>query len=255
MTQPVGRETPALSSLHPDARDGRRRRFFVAMASILVVIVAVGFAPSFYLKTYFESSPSGAGRQSLPIHVYAHGVVLTLWFSLFLVQTILAASRLIRLHRLVGVVGAGLAAAVFTASMLVVVRLAARATARGVPSGRVALIVTGDTGLMILFALFVVAAISFRRRPEFHKRLMLLASITIVAPALARLPGAEALVPVSVVVPQLVLFAALVAYDVVSSRRVHPATGWGVALYVVVAVTSTAVGFSEFGRAFVRALA
>jgi len=255
MTQSVAHGTPPSPSLsRPHARDRRWRGFFVAMASVLAVIVAVGFAPSFYLKTYIEASPSGAGNQTLPTHVYAHGVVLTLWFLFFLVQTILVASRRVPLHRLLGVVGAVLAAAVFTASILVVVRLAARATARGVAE-QVALIVTGDIGVMILFALFVVAGISFRRRRDVHRRLMLLASISIVAPALARLPGAEALVPISVVVPQLALFAALVAYDIVSSRRLHPTTAWGVGVYLLVAVTCTAIGFSEFGRAFVKSLA
>jgi len=84
------------------------------------------------------------------------------------------------------------------ASMLVVVRLAARAAAQGITSGPVALIVTGDTGLMLIFALFVVTAIYLRRRTDVHRRLMLLASIAIVGPAIVRLPGAEALVPISV---------------------------------------------------------
>src|SRR5258708_18056314 len=174
------------------------------MASILVVIVAVGFAPSFYLRSYLAAAPPASAHQPLPMVVYAHGVVLTLWFLLFLVQTILVASRRVPVHRFLGVVGAALAVAVCTASSFVVIRLAARAVAHGVDSGPVALIVTGDSGLVILFALFVLAAIAFRRRPDVHKRLMLLATISIVAPALSRLPGAEALIPISVVVPQLV---------------------------------------------------
>lgn len=238
----------------PQARsqDMERRGFFVAIASVLVVIVAVGFAPSFYLKTYFHAL--GSGDRPIPMHVILHGVLLTSWYVLFLVQTILVASRRVAVHRLLGRVGAGVAVAVVTASMLVVVRLASRAVARGVPE-RVALIVTGDTCLLILFGLFVLAGISYRQRPDVHKRLMLLASITIVAPALARWPGAEALVPISVIVPQLGLIAALIVYDLVLRRRVHPATGWGAALYVVAAGASTAIGFSPVGRAFVTALA
>jgi hypothetical protein len=225
------------------------------MASILVAIVAVGFAPSFYFRAY-SVDPSGAVQRSLPTHIVAHGVVLTLWFSIFLVQTILVASRRVSRHRLLGLIGAGVASGVVVASMLVVVRLAARATARGITSGPVALIVTGDTGLILIFALFVVTAICLRqRRPDVHRRLMLLASIAIVGPAIVRLPGAEALVPISVIVPQLVLFTALIAYDIVSRRRVHLVTVWGVALYLVVVGTATLAGFSEFGRAFVKALA
>lgn len=255
MQQPVARKAPdTLSPRQPDYRAGRWRWFFVVMAIILAVIVAVGFAPSFYLRAY-STDPSGAVHRSLPTYIVAHGVVLTLWFSIFLVQTILVASRRVARHRLLGLVGAGVAAAVLAVSMLVVVRLAARAAARGVTSGPVALIVTGDTGLMLVFALFVAAAIYLRRRPDAHRRLMLIASITIVGPALARLPGAEALVPISVIGPQLALFAALIAFDVLSSRRVHPVTAWGVALYVVVAATATVAGFSQLGPAFVRALA
>jgi hypothetical protein len=70
-----------------------------------------------------------------------------------------------------------------------------------------------------------------------------------------RLPGAEVLVPISVIVPQPALFAALIAYDIVSRRRVHPVTVWGVALYLVVVGTATLAGFSEFVHAFVKALA
>ena len=47
----------------------------------------------------------------------------------------------------------------------------------------------------------------------------------------------------------------MIAYDIVSRRRVHPVTVWGVALYLVVVETATLAGFSEFGQAFVKALA
>jgi len=234
------------------ARDFHRRGFFVAMAGVLVVIVAVGFAPSFYLRTYLQAP--GAGDRPIPTHVILHGVLLTAWYVLFLVQTILVASRRMAVHRLLGTVGAGVAVAVVTASMLVVVRLASRAVARGVPD-QVALIVTGDTCLLILFGVFVLLGIGYRRHPDVHKRLMLLASITILAPALARWPGAAALVPISVIVPQLGLIAALIVYDLVLRRRLHPATGWGAALYVLAAGASTAIGFSPIGRTLVTALA
>ena len=239
---------------NPLGRDGRRHWFFVGMATILVAIVAVGFAPSFYLRTYFETGQPGANYQTLPVYLIVHGVVLTLWYLLFLGQTVLVASRRTHLHRSLGVVGAVLAVAVFLASMLVVVRSVDRFSSGGVPSARPPFVVIGDIGILILFALFVAGGIRFRRRPDVHKRLMLLASITIVAPAISRLPGAASLVPTSVVLVQLSLFAALVAYDIVSSRRVHLATVWGVILYVVVAVISIAAGFSEIGRGIVNSL-
>ena len=221
------------------------------MATILVAIVAVGFAPSFYLRTHFETGHSGTDLGTLPAYLYVHGIVLTLWYLLFWAQTVLVASHRIHVHRYLGVNGAVLAVAVFIASMLVVARSVDRYASGGVPSARPPIAVIGDIGILVLFALFVAGGIRFRRRSDVHKRLMLLASISIVAPAISRLPGAATLGPITVVLVQLSLFAALVAYDIISSRRVHPATVWGLALYVLVAVTSFAVGFSEFGRALV----
>jgi hypothetical protein len=83
---------------------------------------------------------------------------------------------------------------------------------------------------------------------------MLLASISIISPAISRLPGALAFFPISVLVPQLALLAALVVYDFVLKRRVHPATAWGETLYVSMTILSIVVGFSAAGRAFINAL-
>jgi hypothetical protein len=43
-----------------------------------------------------------------------------------------------------------------------------------------------STSIITLFGAFVFAAIAYLRRPEVHKRLMLLATITVIAPAIAR---------------------------------------------------------------------
>jgi hypothetical protein len=61
----------------------------------------------------------------------------------------------------------------------VVVRLVARAAAQGITSGPVALIVTGDTGLMLIFALFVVTAMYLHRRTDVHRVLHGAAALTV----------------------------------------------------------------------------
>ena len=196
------------------------------MAAVLLVIVAVGFARSFYLRSILNAGH--ATSLTLPAYIVAHGIVLTLWFLLFLGQALLALSGRLHLHRSLGIAGGALAAVVFALSMLVVVRSVVRETS---------LVVIGDMALLILFAILVTTSIWFRRKPEVHKRLMTIASISIVAPAIARWPGAQSMLPLSVVLPQLSLYAAQVVYDVRSSRRVHPATAWGVAAYLVAAHT------------------
>lgn len=92
------------------------------------------------------------------------------------------------------------------------------------------------------------------QKPDVHKRLMLIASISIVAPAIARWRGAQSHLPVSILGPQLLLFASLILYDVLSRRRVHVATIWGVALYVVAAGVTIPLATSKLGHALVEAL-
>jgi len=238
----VDQRPAAVTEAKPQARRDNWSWFFVFMASVLLVIVAVGFANSFYLRNIIPGSHSVS---TLPVYIVLHGIVLTSWFLLLLGQTVLIASERVRLHRSFGVAGAALAAVVFALSMLVVVRSVVRT-----PS----LVVLGDIFILFLFAILVTAGIWFRQKPDVHKRLMLIASISIVAPAIARWPGGRSMLPLSVVGPQLLLFAVLILYDVLSRRRVHPATIWGVALYVLALGVSIPLASSHLGHALVEAL-
>jgi hypothetical protein len=212
------------------------------MASVLLVIVAVGFAKSFYLRNIIHKSHAVS---TLPVYLVLHGIALTSWFLLFLGQTLLIKSGNVRLHRSLGVAGAVLAAIVFALSMLVVVRSVVRETP---------LVVIGDIVILFLFAILVAGGIWFRQKPDVHKRLMLIASIFIVAPAIARWPGAQSMLPLSVLVPQLLLLAAVILYDVLSRRRVHPATIWGVVLYFVASGVTLTLASSKLGHALIEAL-
>lgn len=71
------------------------RWFFVGMASVLLLIVAVGFARSFYLRSIWNAGHAGP---HLPAYIVLHGIALTLWFLLFLGQTLLVASGRVRVH-------------------------------------------------------------------------------------------------------------------------------------------------------------
>ena len=81
-------------------------RLYRIAAAVALLAVLVGFAPSFYLKFVFQRPPA------LTVLLVVHGVVMTAWFALFVVQAQLAASRNLRLHRRLGTGGVALAAAV-----------------------------------------------------------------------------------------------------------------------------------------------
>ena len=86
---------------------------------------------------------------------------------------------------------------------------------------------------------------------------MVLASIIIVAPALARISrwqifGGEDSPFIRVVL--LALLLAVIAHDLVRERRVHRATIYGVGTIVVATIVLQLIASSEFGLSAVRML-
>jgi len=86
----------------------------------------------------------------------------------------------------------------------------------------------------VLFALFVGLAIAQRRNAQAHKRLMLIASISLITAAIARWPFAIMAggPPVFFGLTDLFLVP-IVAWDLSTRRRLHPVTLWGGLLLVV----------------------
>ena len=201
----------------------RARRFYRVAALLALLAVLVGFAPSFYLKPLFHRPPP------LTALLVVHGSVMTAWFVLFLVQAQLAASRNLRLHRRLGAGGVALAAAVLVLGTTVAITGARLGHTPGPPPLRFLAIPLTD---MAVFTIFAGGALLLRRKTETHKRLMLLAFIGLLTAAVARMPGATT----NIIVPfsATVLFAGMcVAWDTWRHRRLHPAFGWGFALFAL----------------------
>ncbi len=104
------------------------------------------------------------------------------------------------------------------------------------------------------FTIVYVLAIYFRRSPTEHKRLMLLAGILIIDPAVARLVmtiGAAA--PVIVLI-ELALFGALFAYDVVTRRRPSWTTSLGFGLFALALIAKMVISQQPFWLSFVESV-
>jgi hypothetical protein len=93
--------------------------------------------------------------------------------------------------------------------------------------------------VIALFGVFVTLAIVNRRRPQSHKRYMMLASIALIEAAVSRWPFAVMAAPSPVPgFSTLELFVDLflvpmVVWDLVSRGRVHPVTLWGGLVLIV----------------------
>jgi len=222
-----------------------RSWFFVWMAAVCAIVAFAGFAPTYWLQL-----PAGTFVGSPLLHL--HGLLFSAWTIYLLLQTILAARGRISRHRSWGLLGISLA----TAMVLVGFALANHALTIRLAAGfgdRARAFHIASTSLITLFGVFVAAAIVFVGRPEIHKRLMLLATVSMIPPAIARLffavsvgigPGLRpGLGPPrtveSVLAPALVadvLILVGVIHDMRTRGRPHPAYVIGGALMLAVQV-------------------
>jgi hypothetical protein len=196
------------------------RRFYVGVAIVVLITVFAGFSRSYFLKAYF-----GTPELSLLLHI--HGLVFTSWVLLFLVQTTLVAADRTELHRKLGVGGAVLAAVLLmvgTTTAILRVK-GGSAPIPGVPPLSFLAVPLFD---MVVFAILITAGLSLRNRPDTHKRLMTLATISLMSAPIARLPIGvlQAGPPAFFGLTDLFIVAMLV-YDLATTRRIHPATIWG----------------------------
>lgn len=235
--------TPAVASAM--ARHPRSDRpLFVAGLLIVLVVVFSGFAPTFYLKGLFGTPP-------LSNLLLAHGLVMSAWIGLLVVQTVLVETGRIDLHRRLGVAGVGVAV------LLVVIGAAAalEAARRGfspTPLLTPPMFLAIPLVDLCVFSTLAGTGLALRRNRATHKRLMLLATVGMLTPAVARLPidalkqvGLPAFFAVTISCVLLI-----VAIDTVRHRRLHPAFGWGAALIIAAVPGRIALARSEAWASF-----
>lgn len=211
----------------PTGIAGRRREriFYIGMAVVVVGIVFGGFARTYFLRPYFNTQPL------MPL-LHLHGIVFTSWLVLYLTQTILVAAKRTDIHRRLGIAGAVIAVLmILIGTITAIIRAQQGSTPPGGPPPLVFLAI--PLADMLVFASLVSAGFYFRRQPDVHKRLMLLATISILGAAIARLPFAffQAGPPAFFGVTDLFIAACFI-YDLISRGRVHRATALGGLLIV-----------------------
>src|SRR6185437_13420223 len=201
-------------SLHFSSRD---RIFYTGVAVVFAFAVFIGFSRTYYLKGFF-------GTPHLSPLAHLHGALFTLWTFFFIFQTALVSAGRTDLHRRMGKAGAVLASAIIALGA----GISLYSVRAGYSSGRpnMASLLVNALIDLVLFCLFFVAGLFFRRKKEIHKRLMLLAMVSLIIPAFARLPIPDATIG-------WVIFAFSLAgavYDAIFLRQVHLTNVVGVLL-------------------------
>ncbi|MEG3143359.1 hypothetical protein U1839_01715 [Sphingomonas sp. RT2P30] len=201
--------------------------FFATMSLVIALIITAGFGPSYAASL----APPG-----LPIWVHLHGAVMVCWIALFAFQAALVRWRSYRLHRTLGF--ASIALVVVMVPLGIATDLLAIRRGATPPFFTPAMMFSSDLTDMLLFAGLFGWAVALRRRSDWHKRLMLCATVLLTWPALGRLAPLHAFGLAMIVPLSLALLVALALvgplHDFYRRRRIHPAYGWGVGLIVAV---------------------
>lgn len=230
------------------ARD-QTKWFYAWMALVCLGVAVFGFLPTFFW-------PLVQGTFVRPPVFYLHGLIFFTWTLFFCIQTWLVASGKTLAHREWGVAGAGLAAAMaFTVMTVVVVRLNQTPPIPAGPGS--ASFSWVDVGALIFFEACIVLGFANTRRPEVHKRLMLLATISLLNAPMARWfivlfappPGAPPGPPPFLVEqgPNFLIAALIVApmiFDYRTRGRVSRVYLVGLPLYVLLNLSWDPIGFS-----------
>ena len=234
----------------PERRLPSDRAFFTAMAVLVLLSTFLGFAPSFYLR--FAMAPPHPLEPLTPL-VFAHGLIFSLWILLFGVQTALVGTGNIALHRRLGLVGVLLVAIMIPLAIIVAIGGIHRplTAAPGVSPLSWAALSLLDAPV---FGGLIISALSQRRRPQVHKRLMLCAMVDMMRPSLGRflpmlgLPG-----PVALIGPLLFLLP-LIGWDLLTRGKVQPATIVGSVAVAAVTIATVLVWSTPPWLTFARML-
>jgi hypothetical protein len=228
------------------------RVFYSGMAIGLALTVLVGFGPTYYTKLFGDAPMATLSGGPMTALVHVHGVLFTTWVLLFIVQTALVAQHKVAIHRRLGIAGALLAASMVAVGTLTALKMASRGSAPGgLDPIAFTMIPLSD---MFFFAAFVATALLMRANREAHKRLMLLAYLSILVAAVARLPGVLALGPLAFFWLTFSVILVGIIYDLVSRHRVHPVYIWGGGSLVLSVPLRLAVSRTDAWKSFAQSL-
>jgi len=205
----------------------RSRSIYPGAALAIAAVMFVGFARNYCLRAWL-------GTRVITLMVHIHGLVMTAWVVLFVTQTLLVAKHRVDLHRKLGIFGAGLAAVVLGLGIFTIIHSIERQQPGANSALFMELFVAFDGISLLVFAGLVLAGVLYRQRRAIHKRLMLIAMISLLPPAYGRLIANVTHENVELLVLGMMYASALsgLLVDVWRHRRVHPAFATGSGLII-----------------------
>ncbi len=196
--------------------------FYFCMSLLVALVVVYGFSHTVN-QNLIHATPER------PWLLWVHGAVFSGWVVFFILQSALVRTRNVKLHRTLGWFGAGLA------SVMTVLGISTAMVMDRFdfvhfhyPDSKTFFAV--QLLDMVSFTTLFWLAVYWRKKPELHRRLILMATCALTAAAFARFPGMG---------PKFAYFGVDglillgVAWDLIVNRKIHAAYRYALPALVV----------------------
>ena len=205
--------------------------FYFFMGLLVAAVVVYGFS-----HTVGENLLHAAVRR--PLILYFHGAIFFGWILFYIFQSLLVRLHNVRLHRQIGWFGVGLGVAIFLLGTSTAITMTRFQMFRMHAAEDAVTDLIGPFLDMTCFTIPFALAMYWRRKPEFHRRLLLLATCALTAAAFSRFP--PRMLPA---LPQMLEFASYyagvdllilmgVVRDLVIDRRIHRVYLYGLPAFI-----------------------
>ncbi|HEY1767682.1 MAG TPA: hypothetical protein VGG26_08505 [Terracidiphilus sp.] len=177
-THPTGLRSPVRRSAGVRLLD---RYFYFFMSLLIAAVVIYGFGQTVSGNLLNASPPR-------PLLLYFHGACFSAWVAFFIFQSALVRTHNVRIHKLMGWFGAALGAAMVVLGYSIAVIMGRFNLHVLHQASAVKFLIVPFSDIGIFFVVFALA-ISWRKRPELHRRLMLVATCVLTSAAFGRFPN------------------------------------------------------------------
>jgi len=154
------------------------RYFYFSMSLVFAATVLAGFSQTVNANLFHANPPK-------PTLLWIHGAVFSLWVLFFILQSALVRVKKVAIHRLLGWFGSALAAIMFVLGLTIAVIMARFDTSVLHQKDAQAFLAIPFAD-MLLFGTCIALAIYWRKKPDYHRRLVFIGSAMLMDAALGR---------------------------------------------------------------------
>jgi hypothetical protein len=153
--------------------------FYFSMSLLVAAIVAWGFSHTINDNLFHPAIPR-------PLILYFHAAAFSSWIAFFILQSTLVRTRNVRWHRALGWFGAALGTAMVLLGITTAIVMARFDTYQLHQPGSDAFLIVPFTD-MLAFVLCFALAVLWRKKPEFHRRLISVGTCVLLDAAFGRI--------------------------------------------------------------------